>query len=106
MLPTPSNGFLQVAGIKVTFDPGAPKGQRVRSVTLLKTGKVLNDSASYRVAAPEGLAKGGQGYFLVFGRKALRKTTDHTVGGAVESCLAALKNVPTRPAGRVRPTGK
>lgn len=105
-LPTPSNGFLQVAGIKVTFDPAAPKGSRIRSVTLTGTGKPVDSFATYRVAVPLGLAKGGQGYFLVFRKAALKRTLEVTVGDALDAYLATLKRIPGTPAGRLTPTGR
>jgi 2',3'-cyclic-nucleotide 2'-phosphodiesterase (5'-nucleotidase family) len=63
-LPGNSTGFLQVAGIQVTYDPDGPRNERVKSV---KVGSApLSADKTYRVAMPLSLAKGGSGYFVVF----------------------------------------
>ncbi len=63
-LPTTNNGFLQVAGITVTYDPDGPRNGRVQSVSV--GSAPLDEHRTYRVAMPLSLAKGGSGYFVVF----------------------------------------
>jgi len=72
-LPGTNNGFLQVAGIKVTFDPDGPRNSRVKSITVRtvtapgsETYVPLDPGKQYRVAMPLSLAKGGSGYFTIF----------------------------------------
>jgi 5'-nucleotidase/UDP-sugar diphosphatase len=52
--------FPQVAGIAFTYAPKAPKGSRVREITL--SGKPLEDDREYTVATNDFLAAGGDGY--------------------------------------------
>jgi len=63
--PTARAFFLQVSGLTVVFDPDAPRGHKVKSISV--GPESLNDAASYEVAMPEGLAAGGLGYFTIFG---------------------------------------
>jgi 2',3'-cyclic-nucleotide 2'-phosphodiesterase (5'-nucleotidase family) len=62
--PTPRMFFLQVSGLTVVYDPDAPKGRRLKSVSV--GFEALNDTAKYEVAMPESLADGGSGYFTIF----------------------------------------
>ena len=63
-LPGTSSGFLQVAGIAVTYSADGPRNGRVQSVSV--GAAPLNEQQTYRVAMPLSLAKGGSGYFVVF----------------------------------------
>ncbi len=71
-LPGTNNGFLQVAGIKVTFDPDGGRNSRVKSITVRTiipgpgTYVPLIPDSRYRVVMPLSLAKGGSGYFTIF----------------------------------------
>ncbi|TWT25880.1 bifunctional UDP-sugar hydrolase/5'-nucleotidase [Planomicrobium sp. CPCC 101110] len=62
--PKESGGFLHVAGLKFTFDPGAPAGSRVTEVQVEKNGKYkkLKEKDTYKVATNTFTAKGGDGY--------------------------------------------
>ncbi|MBC7287827.1 MAG: 5'-nucleotidase C-terminal domain-containing protein [Armatimonadetes bacterium] len=63
-LPLPSGAFLQVSGITVVFDPSGPRDNRVKQ--LLVGGAPIDEAATYEVAMPLSLAKGGAGYFQIF----------------------------------------
>ncbi|KAA0571801.1 5'-nucleotidase C-terminal domain-containing protein [Azospirillum sp. Sh1] len=52
--------FPQVSGLTMTYDPKAPAGRRVMSVTV--GGKPLDPQATYRVATNDYMLKGGDGY--------------------------------------------
>ena len=70
-LPGTNNGLLQVAGIKVKFDPDGGRNSRVKSITVgtapgSETYAPLDPAKQYRVAMPLSLAKGGLGYFTIF----------------------------------------
>ena len=66
-LPRPNTAFLQVAGLKVVYNPAAPRGARITSLTTTKEPKgPVVDAQEYQVAMPLSLAKGGSGYFQVF----------------------------------------
>ncbi len=68
--PLPSTSFLQVSGVTFQYDPTAPRGERIASV-LVGLDPLLND-ATYRVAMPLSLAKGGSGYFKIFTAKQIK----------------------------------
>ena len=63
--PTPRVFFLQVSGLKMVYDPGAPRGMRVKSITV--GANKLSDTDTYEVTMPASLAQGGSGYFTIFG---------------------------------------
>jgi 5'-nucleotidase / UDP-sugar diphosphatase len=52
--------FPQVAGLRLTYNPGKPAGRRVLEVQV--GGKALDRTATYRVATNDFLLKGGDGY--------------------------------------------
>jgi len=52
--------FPQVSGLRLTYNPGKPAGSRVLEVQV--GGKVLDRTATYRVATNDFLLKGGDGY--------------------------------------------
>ena len=52
--------FPQVAGLRLTYNPGKPAGSRVLDVQV--GGKALDHTATYRVATNDFLLKGGDGY--------------------------------------------
>ena len=52
--------FPHVSGIKFVYDPSAPKGSRIVSVSV--GGKPLDNSGSYRIATNDYIAGGGDGY--------------------------------------------
>ena len=63
-LPLPSSAFLQVSGLKVKYDPQAPRNHRITSLQT-NTGP-LEVNKKYQVVMPLFLAKGGSGYFQIF----------------------------------------
>jgi len=65
--PRKNRGFLQVSGLRFTFDPSRPSGERVLLVTVGKE-KIKEDSR-YRVAMSSTLAGGALGYFKVWDNK-------------------------------------
>lgn len=52
--------FPQVSGLTMIYDPKAPAGRRVTSVTV--GGKPIDPQATYRVATNDYMLKGGDGY--------------------------------------------
>ena len=67
--PLPSNSFLQVSGLSFDYSASAPRDQRVKAVRA-GLGE-LSDSATYTVAMPLSLAKGGSGFFKFFTKEAI-----------------------------------
>jgi 2',3'-cyclic-nucleotide 2'-phosphodiesterase (5'-nucleotidase family) len=68
--PKASGGFLQVSGLKFTYDSSLPAGQRVQSVEVKEDGVnyvSLDLNKTYAVATNTFTAKGGDGYD-VFGK--------------------------------------
>ncbi|ACL76847.1 bifunctional metallophosphatase/5'-nucleotidase [Ruminiclostridium cellulolyticum] len=55
-----NGGFLQVSGIKYTFDASKPAGKRLVSITI--NGKPLDREKYYKVATNDYLYNGGDGY--------------------------------------------
>ena len=67
--PLPNSSFLQVSGLAFTYGQSAPRDQRVSSVAV--GGAPLSDGATYTVAMPLSLAKGGSGFFKFFTKEAI-----------------------------------
>lgn len=75
--PMPNAGFLQVSGITLTYNPDKQRAERIVSVMI--SGEALNLAGSYEVAMPQSLAKGGSGYFQIFGENdIIRSGQDQT----------------------------
>jgi 5'-nucleotidase len=56
------HGIVQVSGLRFTYDPAAPVGERVRSVTVAETGEQLDPDATYRVVTNDFMYNGGDDY--------------------------------------------
>lgn len=79
--PLPNNAFLQVAGLSFDYSTAAPQHQRVRAV---RVGMgTLSDSATYSVAMPLSLAKGGSGYFKIFTKDAITRQGETSLAEAI-----------------------
>ena len=61
--------FPQVSGMVVVYDPSAPAGSRVASVTI--GGTALDIDATYRLATNDFILGGGDGYSMLGGGKLL-----------------------------------
>ncbi|MBI1206043.1 MAG: bifunctional metallophosphatase/5'-nucleotidase [Azospirillum sp.] len=57
---TRAGRFPQVSGLRFSYDPAAPPGHRLRSVTV--GGRPLDEAATYRVGTSDYLLGGGDGY--------------------------------------------
>ncbi|MGC8833822.1 MAG: 5'-nucleotidase C-terminal domain-containing protein [Armatimonadota bacterium] len=62
--PARNQGFLQVSGLTVVFNPSNPEGSRV--VDLKVNGVPVSEGRLYAVAMPALLAGGAQGYHRVW----------------------------------------
>jgi len=62
-LPRPAGHYLQMAGLSCTVDPAQPVGRRVSS--FLVGGQPLDPRRPYRVALPDYLAHGKDGYLML-----------------------------------------
>jgi len=70
--PQPNAGFLQVSGISMDYDPRAPRNERITRLTV--SGEEVAPDARYEVAMPLSLAKGGSGYFTIFGEQDITRS--------------------------------
>ena len=59
-LPRPAGRFLQTAGLDYVLDASRPPGRRILSVSV--EGHSLDPARRYRVAVPDFVARGGDGY--------------------------------------------
>jgi 2',3'-cyclic-nucleotide 2'-phosphodiesterase (5'-nucleotidase family) len=85
-LPRPTGHFLQTAGIQMTVDPTRPPGQRVGAIAI--EGQPLDPVAPYRVAVPDYLARGQDGYPMLAGSRVLLPPEDGP--GVIETVLDGL----------------
>jgi 2',3'-cyclic-nucleotide 2'-phosphodiesterase (5'-nucleotidase family) len=84
--PRSGLSFLQVSGLKFTFDPSRADGDRVTAVTV-GSAPVANDQ-SYTVAMPNSLAGGALGYWKVWSkRNIVAKSGPVSSGAAVDQFL-------------------
>jgi 5'-nucleotidase / UDP-sugar diphosphatase len=89
--PQKNLGFLQVSGLKFTFDPGKPKESRVASVSV--NGVPLDPAKNYTVGVTNSLASGAVGYFRVWEKDQITSVTKISVSQAVENYLQANENL-------------
>ncbi|HET6382380.1 MAG TPA: 5'-nucleotidase [Armatimonadota bacterium] len=97
-LPQPSPGFLQVAG--VTFDVNAAGSGRPHASGVRVDGKPLDMGAQYSVAVTRALARGTNGYFLVWPASTPSRDIGQTLGGALTAYLNAHPTI-TPTSGRI-----
>lgn len=102
--PQRSAGFLQVSGLRFTYDTDQPGGKRVLSATV--GGAALEAARTYVVATTKALASGQQGYFQIWdGRDA--KDTGTTLAEALRQ-LGSARNgsLSAAPEGRIVARGR
>ncbi len=66
--PKPFGGFLQVSGMKFTYDSRKPAGQRVQSIEVKEDGRhyvPIDRAKIYHVATNTYLVKGGDGFTIL-----------------------------------------
>lgn len=80
--PQPSSGFLQVSGLRFTYDTHKDGGKRVISVTVLN-GQPLDASRTYKVGTTRPLANGQQGYFQIWEKSAITGNSGKTLATAL-----------------------
>ena len=85
-LPRPTGHFLQTAGVRFTVDPARPPGQRVSAV--LVEGQPVVPAGLYRVAVPDYLARGRDGYPMLAASRVLLAPEDGP--GLIETVLTGL----------------
>ena len=85
-LPRPTGHFLQTAGLRFTVDPARPPGQRIGGIEV--GGGPLDPAGRYRVAVPDYLARGRDGYPMLAAARVLLAPVDGP--GLIETVLAGL----------------
>ena len=61
--PEEFKGFLAVSGMKFSFDPSQPSGQRVKDIFI--GSELLDENKIYTLAAPDFIFSGGDGYEML-----------------------------------------
>jgi 5'-nucleotidase/UDP-sugar diphosphatase len=87
-LPQAYDGFLQVSGIRVTYDSTRLFGDRIVSVQLLDGTPIVPDS-QYIVAMTHSLGLGGMGYFQAWDNSDVSKTYDGSFSSALSAYVLA-----------------
>jgi len=104
--PQKSSGFLQVSGLRFTYNAAKPGGQRVASASV--NGTALEAAATYKVATTRPLANGQQGYFQIWDRKQNPATdTGKTLADALRDLARSRGGtLSTPPEGRITARGQ
>jgi 5'-nucleotidase len=95
-LPRPNGRFLQLAGLHYTVDVTQPVGSRIVSASV--GGNPLDPVRRYRVAVPDFLARGGDGYDRLAEARPLVSSEDGP--GLIEIVIEALERGASPPEGR------
>lgn len=97
--PQPNAGFLQVSGVTVTYDPGRPRNARIVALTL--SGAEVVPDQVYEVAMPDSLAKGGAGYFTIFGQQPVTRSGSDEMAALIVAYADARGTVTYTGQGRI-----
>ncbi len=88
LYPRKNQGFLQIAGLTVAFDPRTSAEERVTDVKV--NGAPLQDEKEYTVAMPDSLARGGLGFFKFWSAKDAKAVSNgHGADLTMTSAVAA-----------------
>lgn len=79
--PQTSAGFLQVSGLRFTYDTRKTGGKRVSAATI--AGTAIDASKVYKVATTKPLAHGQQGYFQIWEKDDIKISTGKTLANAL-----------------------
>ncbi len=71
LMPARNPAFLHISGIEATADLAKSPDERIASVSI--AGAALDPAKSYRIAMPGNLARGGLGYFTIWGADAIER---------------------------------
>lgn len=96
LYPQKNNAFLQLAGAEVRFDPKAPVGKRVVSVSIM--GSKLEPGRTYRVATTAPLARGALGYFRIWSKDQIVNATGRSIAETLKEPLSRTRFLVTVPA--------
>ena len=79
--PQTSAGFLQVSGLRFTYDSRKNGGKRVSAATI--NGAAIDASRVFKVATTKPLASGQQGYFQIWEKEDIKSSTGKTLANAL-----------------------
>ena len=97
--PQSFDGFLQVSGLKITYDPSQPDGKRVRSATI--GGNDIQDGHTYRVATTRPVADGSFGYFRLWSKGDIKEDTHASIAAAFNTYLISHKDLDVHTENRI-----
>jgi 2',3'-cyclic-nucleotide 2'-phosphodiesterase (5'-nucleotidase family) len=98
-------GFLQLSGLRMVWDPAQPGGRRIVSVTV--DNRPLDDEATYTVAVPTYLVRGGDGFTAFTRARALvGEEAGPPLAQVVLDAIAARNTIAPVPDGRITRTGR
>lgn len=81
-LPDANSAFLQVSGLSIVYSPTGAPGSRISEV---KAGETLIQlQKDYEVAMPNSLARGALGYFKIWDKSKIVRSTEVTLGDALK----------------------
>lgn len=80
--PQPNQAFLQISGVAVTFSQSAAPESRVLEITV--SDSPLSATRQYTVAMPATLARGALGYFKIWDKSQITKSTGITLEAALK----------------------
>ena len=89
--PEPFEGFLQVSGLQIRYDPHQSQGKRVSLVGV--GGSEVDAAKTYQVATTRPIAGGSLGYFQIFNQKDIAEDTGVSIAASLKAYLAAHHTV-------------
>jgi 2',3'-cyclic-nucleotide 2'-phosphodiesterase (5'-nucleotidase family) len=101
--PQPHAGFLQVSGISMTYDQQQPRNSRIVNLTI--SGADVQPNQDYEVAMPLSLAKGGSGYFMIFGEADIVRSGSDEMADAIVNFVEQKETVSYTGQGRINVAG-
>jgi 2',3'-cyclic-nucleotide 2'-phosphodiesterase (5'-nucleotidase family) len=100
-----SGGFLQMSGVQLQFNPAAPAGRRITTITV--GGQPLDPARRYSVAVVNFLANGGDGHTAFRNARVLVRETDAPdLATLVLRAIEVRKTIAPAVEGRIRPVAR
>ena len=85
--PEPFDGFLQVSGLQIRYNPGQPEGKRVSLVGA--GGSEVDAGKTYKVATTRPLGGGSLGYYQIWTNKDITEDTNVPLAKSLGNYLSA-----------------
>ncbi len=81
-LPDANSAFLQLSGISVVYSASAQPGSRIVEVKI--GDNAVQNAKDYEIAMPASLARGALGYFKIWDKSRIVRSTGVTLGDALK----------------------